>query len=157
MMIVVYTKQMNGLVVNTTPGDNVLVLCRQDHLPQLLDMILAQANGTVVHDISLRAPLSVRLVPHCRHELLFSAQEDTFHFAVVFGNRLNDLVGEEHKKLKVLKDGDQQMIVLRAVVMKAQQSPLGWFQATACFSSEGVPCEDRCGLRARAEDGSSVC
>ena len=84
---------MNGLVVNCTPGDNVLAMCRQDYLPSLLRMIRAQANGTTVHGISLRAPMSVRLVPQCRHELLLSSREDSFHFIQVFGGRLNDPVG----------------------------------------------------------------
>ena len=115
--------------MNTKPGVNVLALCRQDHPPPLMDMIRAQATGTTVHGISLGAPLSVHLVPHCRHELLLSSHEDTFHFATVFGNRLNDLVGVEHEKLKEMKDGDQQMIVLRAVVMTGpNKAPSGSFK-----------------------------
>ena len=94
--------QVNGLVVNTTPGDNVLTMCRQHHTKQLLDMIMAQSDGTIVHGIALLVPLSVRLVPHCWHELLLSSRQDSFHFSEVFYNRLHELVGAECEKLKVL-------------------------------------------------------
>jgi len=111
--------------VDTTPGVNALTMCRQDHNEHLHVMIMAQSDGTVVHGVSLLAPLRLRLVPHCWHELLLSSPRDLFHFSEVFSNRLHDLVGAEHHKMQALSTGNQQMIVLRSVVIAGPDKSKG--------------------------------
>ena len=101
-------------MVETARGANALDMCPEDHNKHLRDMITAQSDGTVVHGVSLQAPLGLRLVPHCWHELLLSSPRDSFHFSEVFSNRLHDLVGAEHHKMQALSTGTQQMIVLRS-------------------------------------------
>ena len=118
-------RQVNGLVVNTTPGPRVLALCREHHPKEMLDMIIAQSNSTTVHGILLQSTLTVRLLPHCKHEALLCKQEDTFDFTEVFSNRLHELSGAQTEKLQVLTGQDQQMIVLRAVVITGPNRKAG--------------------------------
>jgi len=92
-------------------------MCLEDHNKHLRDMITAQSDGTVVHGVSLQAPLGLRLVPHCWHELLLSSPREQFHCSEVFSNRLHESLGAEYHRMQVLPSGNQQMIVLRAVVI----------------------------------------
>ena len=105
------------MAVNTTVGKNVLALCSDNYPPTLLAMLRVQEKGTTVHGILLQAPMTVRLVPEYRHEMLLSSSEDSLHHAQMFASRLNDFIGAEPVKLVPTKDADQQIIVLRAVVM----------------------------------------
>ena len=117
---------MNGLTVNTTVGKSVVAVCKEEYPPALLAMLHAQAKGTTVHGIALRGNMNLRLVPECRHKMLLSSDIDFLHHAQVFGDRLNILIGAEHVKLVPTTDADQQqMIVLRAVVMSGPNRATG--------------------------------
>jgi len=104
-------------VVETAPGVNAVNMCLEDHNKHLRVMIMAQSDGTVVHGVSLQAPLGLRLVPHCWHELLLSSPREQFHCSEVFSNRLHESLGAEYHRMQVLSSGNQQMIVLRSVVI----------------------------------------
>ena len=118
-------------------GSNVLEMCQLNYPPDLLAMLQAQAKGTQVHGIALRGNMNVRLVPEWRHETLLSSQDDYLHHAQVFGDRINDVLGAEHMKVVPTKaTNQQQMIVLRAVVMTGPNKAKGGgcgVAATACL------------------------
>ena len=117
---------MNGLPVTTTVGKNVLEMCQQKYPPDLLAMLHAQAKGTKVHGIAILGNMNLRLVPEWRHETLLSSQDDYLHHAQVFGDRINDVLGAEHMKVVPTKaTNQQQMIVLRAVVMTGPNKAKG--------------------------------
>ena len=104
--------------MHTAVGRNVQALREQQHPLGLLDMLRAQDQGTAVHGIALRAPLTVRLVPEWWHEKLLSSELDFWLHAEVFSDKHNTRLGKEQVKLMPSSDTDQmQMIVLRAVVI----------------------------------------
>ena len=55
--------QVNSLAVNTTVGTNVEAMCATDYPPEVLHMLRAQQQGTMLHSILLQGPMNVRLVP----------------------------------------------------------------------------------------------
>ena len=102
-----------------------LRMCPEVHEQRMRDMITAQSHCTVVHGVSLLALMAVRLVPLCWHELLLSSQREQFHCSELFSNRLHEALGAEFHHMKVTSFGNQQMMVLRTVVVAGPEKHKG--------------------------------
>ena len=63
-------------MVETARINLALQMCPEVYQQPLCAMMKAQTDGTVVYGVSLVNPMSIRLVPHTKHEVVLSSQRE---------------------------------------------------------------------------------